>query len=1205
MKPKVKYKVIGLLLLMVWFQCACFGQCKISSPKILCMGDVGYFTISLPSGSTLISADWTFGDGYTGTGQSPGHLFSKSGKFTVKCKLKLSGGAASCEDSIILNVLNLPMADFDYSQIDTCFNKNKICITNKSKAANSKQPITKNLMIWGDGSITNIQFSPCYTYKQKAEYKLSLEVTDSMGCKSIKSDTIQIVPGLDAKFTSDIYKTCGKTIICFTNTTDTVLNGTNKYIWQFNNSSKNTTNYKPQCLTYYKKELLNVKYLVSNGNGCKDSFSYKYAIEVDTPITYIMKLSDTSWCYSQKSKFEMRISPPIGNKFLWYMNGKPFGTQKALNEIIPKNDGYLPGRYHLKCEVINGSCSTLIDTFISIKGPMAKIKIFSQYQCDADQKVFFIDSSKVSSFAKSSRMWVLKDSLGDSCISKRAQNINLYKNCNYSTDNYHKHKYKDAKSKNLIEFYVYDSLTRCADSIKTNVNLKACAFEKKDTICQGNYYLKGFSGDKAPIKFSIDSGKTWIYFPGNIDLKYLGQYNVMLMYEEGKNRIRDFGKDSFQILKDSIYYKLVFLKDQLLIKPNPNTQFSYTISKDCGFKDVVVKLKSPQLYANETLVFYWGDGKSDTIRPKANYLFDSIIHRYKASKLFISMSVSRKFKDGCFSQSTLPVEYGFEMFFKVKGGPCLRNNICLEASVYDLKEGKNWSNSNNLGKIELITGEKSYINDFTNPCFQYKNPGFKSITFLATSKDEYKDSLSYNLIVNDLRAGITSDSKKFGCGEIKQLFDSSVLLGFSNDKISSYLWDFGTRTFAVTQKNPYYAFTKFGNYEVIHIVKSVLGCTDSIKYMVTVEGPQPQFDIISDTLGCEPLVVKFKNNSKHCTQYYWRFGDANQSTVLDTSKGEITFTYASPGKFKIVLTGIDSFFSSATQTTYFCKTDFPEWPIERTVTVLPLLKVAFDSPDTTCLGQVIDIKNLSNTRVNLMHWDMGDGSQIQSPNNPVFNYSYKKSGTYKIKVKPIYSGRACADSAEKTIVAKGVLANFEFTPYCESPLFKFNNTSDPLSSKTQYHWDFGQPNLSNNQSKMENPEHDYQFNRGDFVVCLTLKDEFGCADSVCKTLSNDYKTKLFIPNVFTPGSIDSKNDEFDIEIEGEEMYNLSILNRWGQLVYQSDKDCERGDGNNWNGKFQNKGAICPSGTYFYIFDYKNCYGDTENKQTSGAITLIR
>ena len=110
---------------------------------------------------------------------------------------------------------------------------------------------------------------------------------------------------------------------------------------------------------------------------------------------------------------------------------------------------------------------------------------------------------------------------------------------------------------------------------------------------------------------------------------------------------------------------------------------------------------------------------------------------------------------------------------------------------------------------------------------------------------------------------------------------------------------------------------------------------------------------------------------------------------------------------------------------------------------------------------------------------------------------------------------------------------------------------------------------------------------------------------MCKIIDNDYTLKVEIPNVFTPGVVDQLNDEYDIDIVGEQKYKLDIFNRWGQLVYQSNNDSENGAGINWNGKFNNTGPECPEGTYFYIFEYEVCYGKNKVNKVNGTIALIR
>lgn len=94
--------------------------------------------------------------------------------------------------------------------------------------------------------------------------------------------------------------------------------------------------------------------------------------------------------------------------------------------------------------------------------------------------------------------------------------------------------------------------------------------------------------------------------------------------------------------------------------------------------------------------------------------------------------------------------------------------------------------------------------------------------------------------------------------------------------------------------------------------------------------------------------------------------------------------------------------------------------------------------------------------------------------------------------------------------------------------------------------------------------------------------------------STDVKSiiDIIIPNVFTPNG-DGVNDHF--EIKNLEMYaenEMSIINRWGNSVYEK-KDYQ----NNWDGNGLDEG------TYFFVLKVKNAVGTW--KAFKGYITLLR
>ncbi len=88
---------------------------------------------------------------------------------------------------------------------------------------------------------------------------------------------------------------------------------------------------------------------------------------------------------------------------------------------------------------------------------------------------------------------------------------------------------------------------------------------------------------------------------------------------------------------------------------------------------------------------------------------------------------------------------------------------------------------------------------------------------------------------------------------------------------------------------------------------------------------------------------------------------------------------------------------------------------------------------------------------------------------------------------------------------------------------------------------------------------------------------------------------LVIPNIFTPNN-DGMNDFFrPFNYEGIKNMEISIYNRWGNLVYH-----ENGPVFSWDG-YQN-GVKSSSGTYFYILHYTNLTNELSTIQ--GTITLV-
>ena len=114
----------------------------------------------------------------------------------------------------------------------------------------------------------------------------------------------------------------------------------------------------------------------------------------------------------------------------------------------------------------------------------------------------------------------------------------------------------------------------------------------------------------------------------------------------------------------------------------------------------------------------------------------------------------------------------------------------------------------------------------------------------------------------------------------------------------------------------------------------------------------------------------------------------------------------------------------------------------------------------------------------------------------------------------------------------------------------------------------------------------------DIIYSLFAQSEYGCTNT--DSVQVKVVDGIFVPNAFTPNG-DGKNDYWripylDIGLDAD----VSVFNRWGQLVYHVEGSTVSWDGN-LNGTPQ------PSGVYVYIISFK------QNKfpKMKGTFTLIR
>lgn len=98
-----------------------------------------------------------------------------------------------------------------------------------------------------------------------------------------------------------------------------------------------------------------------------------------------------------------------------------------------------------------------------------------------------------------------------------------------------------------------------------------------------------------------------------------------------------------------------------------------------------------------------------------------------------------------------------------------------------------------------------------------------------------------------------------------------------------------------------------------------------------------------------------------------------------------------------------------------------------------------------------------------------------------------------------------------------------------------------------------------------------------YQISLEVFDDNGCSNSASTFLSPLESIPFYAPNAFTPNN-DTQNDVFRPVLGCSSDFTLSIINRWGETIFQSN-DPNVG----WDGTYN--GRVCPNGVYAWRASY--------------------
>lgn len=249
-------------------------------------------------------------------------------------------------------------------------------------------------------------------------------------------------------------------------------------------------------------------------------------------------------------------------------------------------------------------------------------------------------------------------------------------------------------------------------------------------------------------------------------------------------------------------------------------------------------------------------------------------------------------------------------------------------------------------------------------------------------------------------------------------------------------------------------------------------------------------------------------------------------------------------------------------------------------------------PSDGCVPLTVNFVNLTSTPAGSVYqWNLGDGS-ISSLTVP--QHIYTMPGNYSVSLL-VTTPENCSSSITKDDFIKAYeLPEAAFTPSPFSatilnPLISFVNQS---YLATSWNWNFGD---GKGASASFAPAYYYQ-DTGTYTVQLIVATEHLCYDTAYGevVITGDYS--LYIPNAFTPNN-DGKNDAFNAIGYGIKEMQLTVYNRWGNKVFESDNNIS------WDGRDQKTKLVCPQGVYIYMLSTRDIFNSPHRYE--GRVSLVR
>ncbi len=998
---------------------------------------VWFYDASLSNGDSIISWNWSFDDGSTSTTRNPIHYYDNAiNIYNVSLAVQNLNG---CTDDTIRPVTVNPVIGLDFTAEHACSDD----ITHFYASTQTYVPIVKWVWDFGDGSSDSIQ-NPNHYYSLPGTYNVSLIATDQNGCIEYISHQTTIYTNPDAifKITQTSLYNCGNGEFLFDDQSTNQSGNIERWVWSYNDGSPNDTIYAPNNpdVTHYFDHHghFNVVLTVLGEGGCVSTDSSLIVItnaDFTPSFTYEHLVCDTV-------QFTDTTIPSDGyNSVMWiwdFGDGDSSDLQNPIH-VFPQN--FVPGGVTFDVTLI-----VVVDSmgYLCAKSTMQTITI------PPNPDIFWTFTPDPTCFGDTTYFY------GESGFPIEIWHWD-FGDGNFSLDQYTNHIFSDTGTYD-VNLTITDSIG-CINSLMKNVEVNLppqVSISLSDSILCPNtpLYLFGI-GDSTVVEYYWDFG----------DGSFSNEQNPVHFYQTNGTYI-------ITLIGTKTDGCFTTVTEEIIILPSPTADYTYT-EIDCAtilFSDLSIP---PPGYNVVAWNWNFDDGTYSVLQNPVHY-FTSNMGIYNVTLVVTSDSSGYS----CTDTITQPVYAQIlpSVFFTWNPNP----TIFGEATNFYGTSG------NNIVSWYYDFGDGNFAIT-QNPVHTYTEPGLYIVNLAVIDDNGCSNSVTHE--VNVLEQPEVDFHWNYSCVETESQFyiDSPPT---DIPSIEFWEWDFGDGGNSSLME-PTHTYNTVGEYTVSLTITDTMGAYNTLQKIITVNPlPNALFDINGNI--CELNDVEFVDFSTtqtgFITEWYWNFGDGEDTIVSFPGLQAIYHTYTETGYYTVELTITNSDSCSDTYSSYIYVEPSP---------------IASFTWNGECINTPISF--MDGTAENgggvlgSWHWDFDDpgsgASATSSLQNPI--HIFEQSGDYNVSL-IVSSIFGCYSEATNVVtITDEPDLNFTWDGECfdAQTFFEVDESITNTSEIVSYYWSFG----DGSTSTLQNPVHQYIYT-GQYIVTLYITTNNDCNASIQKVV---------------------------------------------------------------------------------------------------------